>query len=159
MRNRLALPALVLALTASPGAGQTALQLRWELAGDSNAAFTLSNRDAKPLPASGWAIYFSALHSADSGSVGAGFAIQDVLGDLHRIVPATGFAGLAPGATIRIPYRTDQLRNRSFAPSGPYIVFDATKDVGVPLSDYVAAPFERSQGVVTPEIDRKEHTS
>src|ERR1041384_4859984 len=151
-KRLLALPMLLLASTAGTAGAQTALQLRWELVGDSTASFTLTNRDTKPLPASGWAIYFSALHSADSGSVGAGFAIQDVMADLHRLVPSTGFAGLAPGATIRIPYRTDQLRNRSFAPSGPYIVFDATKDVGVPLSDYVAAPFERSQGVVTPEI-------
>ncbi|HTD70165.1 MAG TPA: family 20 glycosylhydrolase, partial [Gemmatimonadales bacterium] len=153
MRNRLlpALTALLLALTARTGAAQTALQLRWELVGDSQAAFTLTNRDTKPLPPSGWAIYFSALHSADSGSVGAGFDIQDVLGDLHRIVPGAGFAGLAPGATIKIPYLTDPLLNRSFVPSGPYIVFDAAKDVGVRLSDYVAVPFERSQRVVTPE--------
>ncbi|HEY6156028.1 MAG TPA: family 20 glycosylhydrolase [Gemmatimonadales bacterium] len=153
MRNRLlaALPALVLALTPDAGAAQTALQLRWELTADSQATFTLTNRDTKPLPASGWAIYFSALHSADSGSVAAGFAIQDVLGDLHRIVPAASFAGLAPGATVKIPYVTQPLRNRSFAPSGPYIVFDSAKDVGVPLSDYIAAPFERSHDVVTPE--------
>jgi hexosaminidase len=154
MRNRLvsALPALVLALTpgAAPAA-QTALQLRWELTADSQATFTLISRDTKPLPASGWAIYFSALHSADSGTVGAGFAIQDLLGDLHRIVPAAGFAGLAPGATIKIPYVTQPLRNRSFGPAGPYIVFDTAKDVGIPLSDYVAAPFERSHDVMTPE--------
>ncbi|HYT70639.1 MAG TPA: family 20 glycosylhydrolase [Gemmatimonadales bacterium] len=143
--------ALGLALTARTGTAQTALRLRWELAGDSNAAFTLTNRDAKPLPPGGWAIYFSALHSAKQGSVGAGFDIQDVMADLHRIVPGAGFAGLAPGATIAIPYVTHPLLNRSFAPSGPYIVFDAAKDVGVPLSDYVAAPFERSEGVVTPE--------
>jgi hexosaminidase len=120
--------------------------------GDTNAAFTLTNRDTKPLLATGWAIYFSALHSADSGSVGAGFDIQDVMADLHRIVPGTGggFAGLAPGATIRIPYITDPLLNRSFAPSGPYIVFDNANDVGVPLLDYVAAPFARSQRVVSP---------
>ena len=153
MRNRLppVFTALLLALTARPGTAQTALRLRWELAGDSNAAFTLTNRDAKPLPPGGWAIYFSALHSAKQGSAGAGFDIQDVMADLHRIVPGAGFAGLAPGATIAIPYVTHPLLNRSFAPSGPYIVFDAAKDVGVPLSDYVAAPFERSQGVVTPE--------
>ena len=150
MRNRLLL-ALSLALTASSVSAQTALQLRWELVGDRQAAFTLTNRDTKPLPPSGWAIYFSALHSADSGSVGAGFDIQDVMADLHRIVPGAGFAGLAPGATIRIPYATDALLNQSFAPSGPYIVFAAAKDVGVPLSDYVATPFERSQRVVTPE--------
>ncbi len=152
MQNRL-LPALLLlslALTARTSSAQTALQLRWEFAGDTNAAFTITNRDTKALPPTGWAIYFSALHSADSGSVGAAFDIQDVLGDLHRIVPTGGgFAGLAPGATIKIPYVTHPLLNRSFAPSGPYIVFDNAKDVGVPLSDYVAAPFERAQRVVS----------
>src|SRR5438046_8295246 len=153
MRKRLlsALPVLLLACAATTSAAQTALQLRWELVADTQAAFILTNRDAKPLPPSGWAIYFSALHSADSGSVGAGFAIQDVMADLHRIVPGAGFTGLASGASIAIPYVTQPLRNRSFAPAGPYIVFDAAKDVGVPLSDYVAASFERAQDVVTPE--------
>jgi hexosaminidase len=151
MRISRAFPAILLAFAAGPLMAQTALQLRWELVGDTQAAFTITNRDAKPLPAAGWAIYFSALHSADSGSVGAGFEIQDVMADLHRIVPGAGFAGLAPGATIKIPYVTQPLLNRSFAPSGPYIVYDGAKDVGVPLSDYVAAPFERSQRVVTPE--------
>jgi len=156
MRNRLLLlpTVLALAMTAGPppAAAQTAppLQLRWEFTGDTNAAFTLTNRDTKPLPPTGWAIYFSALHSADSGTVGSGFEIEDVIGDLHRIVPRPGFAGLAPGATIRIPYRTRPLLNRSFVPVGPYIVFDNAKDVAAPLTDYVAAPFQRSQRIVTP---------
>src|SRR5206468_755767 len=132
-------------------------QLRWELAGDSvatdfaasRAAFTLTNRGAKPLPPSGWAIYFNALHSAAPGSVGAGFVIEDVMADLHRLAPAAGFAGLAPGASVRIPYLTDLILNRSFVPKGPYIVFDTAKDVGVPVTDYVAAPFDRA--VATPE--------
>jgi hexosaminidase len=158
MRNRLfpALPVLLLALTTA-GVAQTSLQLRWELVGDSlasdfaasRAAFTLTNRGAKPLLAAGWAIYFSALHSAGPGSVGGGFVIEDVMADLHRIVPAAGFTGLAPGASIRIPYLTDLLANRSSVPKGPYIVFDTAKNVGVPLTDYVAAPFERA--VATPE--------
>ncbi len=168
MRNRLlpALPALLLALAPSAGAAQTTLQLRWELVGDSiandwgasRAAFTLTNRSTKPLPSSGWAIYFNALHSAVPGSVGSGFIIEDVIADLHRLAPAAGFAGLAPGASIRIPYLTGLLLNRSFVPQGPYIVFDEAKDVGVLVSDYVALPFERPpQGaghdprVVTPE--------
>src|SRR5947199_7948413 len=160
MRNRLlaALTALLLARPARLGAAQTALQLRWEVAGDSvatdfrasRAVFTRTNRDTKPLPPSGWAIYYSALHGAESGTVGGGFTIEDVMADLHRLVPAAGFAGLAPGASIRIPYLTDPLLNASFVPKGPYIVFDAAKDVGVPLSDYVAAPFERP-GVASPE--------
>ncbi len=165
MRNRLlpALPALLLALTPRAGAAQTVppppLQLRWELVGDSiasaqgvsRAAFTLTNRGTKALAPTGWAIYYSALHGAQAGTVSGGFTIEDVTGDLHRLVPATGggFAGLAPAASVRIPYLTDPLLNRSFAPQGPYIVFDDAKGVGVPLNDYVAVPFERR--VVTPE--------
>ena len=166
MRNRLliALPAL-LAILASPVAAQTRLQLRWELLGDSitgdrgfsRAAFTITNRGTKPLAPSGWAIYYSALHGADSGTVGGGFAIGDTTGDLHRLVPGAGFAGLAPGASVRIEYRTYPLLNTSFVPKGPYIVFDAAKDLGLALNDYTAVPFERSpQGaghdprVVTP---------
>jgi len=158
MRNRLlyVLP-ILFAVTATTGAAQTALQVRWELAGDSvatnfaasRAAFTLTNRGAKPLPPNGWAIYFSALHSAAPGSVGGGFVIEDVMADLHRIVPAPGFAGLAPGASVRIPYLSDLILNRSFVPKGPYIVFDTAKATGVPLTDYVAAPFDRA--VATPE--------
>jgi len=66
MRDRLlpVLDALLLALTARTGAAQSVLQLRWELERDvfqgasglSRAAFTLTNRDVKPLPPSGWAI-------------------------------------------------------------------------------------------------------
>jgi hexosaminidase len=161
MHNRLLLPlpALLLAFAAGTVAAQTtpAIQLRWELTRDSvasdfaasRAAFTLTNRGARPLPATGWAIYFSALHSAQPGSVGGGFVIEDVMADLHRLVPAAGFAGLARGASVRIPYLTDLLINRSFVPKGPYIVFDTAKDVGVPLTDYVAAPFARA--VATPE--------
>jgi len=150
----------LLAVTAATAAtAQTALQLRWELLGDttngvdsgSRVQFTLTNRDTKPLPKSGWAIYFSALHSAQPDS-SAAFQIQDVMADLHRIVPGSGFAGLAPGASIKIPYLTDLLPNRSSAPSGPFIVFDSAKNTAVPLTDYVAAPFERTVGAVTPDI-------
>src|SRR5258705_7908407 len=162
MHHRLfpALPALSLAFAAGTVAAQTtpAIQLRWELTSDSvasdfaasRAAFTLTNRGPQPLPATGWAIYFNALHGAEPGSVGGGFVIEDVMADLHRLVPAAGgsFAGLAPGASIRIPYVTDLLLNRSFVAQGAYIVFDSA-NVGVPLNDFVAAPFDRS--VLTPE--------
>src|SRR4029077_14832796 len=89
------------------------------------------------------AIYFSALHSPQPDSAGGKFTFEDLTGDMHRLVPAPGFAGLAPGASVRIPYVTDLLLNVSFVPKGPYIVFDDAKGVGVRLNDYVAVPFER----------------
>src|SRR5260370_23422617 len=85
----------------------------------------------------------SGRHGAKRGTVGGGFRIDDLPGDLHGVVPAGGCAGLAPGASVRIPYFTRLLLNRSFVPQGPYIVFDDAKDLGVPLTDYVAVPFER----------------
>jgi hexosaminidase len=168
MPNKLlsVLATLALALNASTAAAQTALQLRWELEEDvfqgpwglSRVAFTLTNRDAKPLPPTGWAIYFSAMHSAMAGSVTGGFTIEDLTGDLHRLVPAPGFAGLAPGDSVRIGYLTGLLPNSSGVPKGPYIVFDEAKDKGYPLKDYLAVPFERpwpgdgrAPRVVTPQ--------
>jgi len=147
-----ALPALLLALVTGPAPAQTALQLRWELVGDdiavgqavSRAAFTLTNRGAAPLAPSGWAIYYTALHAPRQGSVSAGFAIEEVTGSLTRLVPTAGFAGLAPGASVRIEYATWFLVNRSFAPTGPYVVFDDARDTAHPLADYVAVPIERT---------------
>jgi hexosaminidase len=145
------LSTLALAATASTASAQTALQLRWELQEDlfqgpwglSRVAFTLTNRDTKPLPPSGWAIYFSAIHGPVPGSVGGGFTIDNLVGDLHRLVPGAGFAGLAPGDSVRIGYTTGLLRNISFVPKGPYLVFDEAKDKGYLLKDYLALPFER----------------
>lgn len=155
MRKMLVVLLAITAQTAAAQAGLTlpnAPQLRWELTGDTNATFTLTNRDSKPLPPTGWAIYFSALHSADSGTVGAGFTIEDLLGDLHRLKPDSGFAGLAPGASIKIPYVTDgPLLNKSFVPVGPYIVFDSAPSAPTPIANYVAAPFERTSHIVTPQ--------
>ncbi|MDH3498194.1 MAG: carbohydate-binding domain-containing protein, partial [Gemmatimonadota bacterium] len=151
--TRLVLPVLLLtALMAGTATAQTPLQLRWELVGDvitseraeSRAAFTLTNRGTRPLAPTGWAIYFSALHAPRPGSVGAGFVIEEVTGDLSRLVPGAGFAGLAPGASVRIEYLTGYLVNRSFAPKAPYVVFGDAQDTGRPLTDYVAVPIERT---------------
>ena len=125
---RYALPALLLALAASTVGAQTSLHLRWELKddvfrgadgpGDSRVAFTLTNRDAKPLPARGWAIYFNALHEPRAGTLRGGVAVETVVGDLQRMVPGADFPGLAPGRSVEIEYLTSLLTNGSFAPWG-----------------------------------------
>jgi hexosaminidase len=165
-------PALLHALTgalllaAATAEAQTALRLRWELKEDvfdggrgaSRAAFTLTNRDRKLLPGRGWAIYFNALSQAQPDSVSSGFRIEEVTGGLQRLVPGPDFAGLAPGRSLEVEYRTRLLTNRSYPPAGPYIVFDDAPDTGHLLHDFVAVPFERlAQGasrdprLVTPE--------
>jgi hexosaminidase len=173
---RYALPAVLLALAASTVGAQAPLLLRWELKDDvfrgaddpgaSRVAFTLTNRDAKPLPAHGWAIYFSAMHEPLPGTVRGGVAIENVTGDLQRMVPGADFPGLAPGQSVEIEYLTSLVTNGSFAPVGPYLVFDDDPGRGRPLS-YVAAPFERppqpgrDPRVITPraqfELDAATH--
>ena len=151
---RYALLALALALPGSPvvSAPPFALELRWELKEDvfrgpsddgvARVAFTLTNRDARPLPARGWAIYFSALHVPSPGTARGGVAIENVTGDLWRIVPGAGFEDLAPGQSVELEYLTHLLTNNSFAPSGPYVVFDDAPAKGYALR-YTAVPFER----------------
>ena len=157
---------MILAFAASPGSAQTPLQLRWELKEDvfqgaaaegaARAAFTLTNRGATPLPGRGWALYFSALHEPRRESVRGGVVFERVTGDLQRIVPVAGFPGVAPGQSVEVEYLTSLLTNVSFAPSGPYIVFDEAPERGQAI-DYLAVPFERppQQGrdprVVTPQ--------
>ena len=164
---RLRLAGFVLLATATSATAQTALQLQWQLKddvfqgagqGSSRAAFTLTNRDQKPLAGRGWAIYYSALHEPRPGSVGGGFSVERVTGDLQRLVPGASFSGLLPGQSVEIEYLTSLLTNNSFAPAGAYLVFDEAKDRGHALRDFVAIPFERpAQGpgrdprVVSPE--------
>jgi hexosaminidase len=164
---RVGLLTLIATLAVAPGSAETALRLRWELKEDvfpgsgeegaSRVVVTLTNRDAKPLAARGWAIYWTALHQALPGTVRGGVAIEEVTGDLQRIVPGAGFSGLEPGRSVEFEYLTGLLSNISFAPTAPYVVFDADPAKGHALTDYAAVPFERpSQSgrdprVVTPE--------
>jgi hexosaminidase len=158
---------LLFALAATPGPAPLSLQLKWELKEDvfrgsdegaSRAVFTLTNRDTRPLPARGWAIYFNAMHELPlPGSVKGGVAIEEVTGTLLRIVPGSDFPGVAPGKSVEIEYLTNLLTNISFAPVGPYVVFDETPTRGYAFKDYTTVAFERPpQGghdprVITPE--------
>jgi hexosaminidase len=164
MRTRLVV--LLLLLVSVPAAAQTdapprvklgdnraaGLKLRWQLEedvftgsgeGSARASFTLTNQAKDTIPATGWALYFNALHEPRAGSVGGGFRAERVTGDLLRLIPGPGFTGLRPGQSVKIEYLTSLLTNVSFGPIGPYVVFDDTPDVGRPLGEYVAAPFTR----------------
>jgi hexosaminidase len=137
------------ASAAGPGA---ALQLEWKFKEDvfrnptdpgaARVAFTLTNGGARPLAPRGWAVYFSALHQPRTGTASGGMTIQNVTGELWRMVPGPEFEGLAPGQSLEIEYLSDLLTNISFAPAGPYIVFDDAPERGTPLR-FTAVPFER----------------
>ena len=133
-------------------------RVRPERPATSRAVFTLTNRGAKPLPARGWAVYYTALHDAERRArVSGGFRIESVTGSLQRIVPGPEFQGLAPGQSVEVEYRTGLLTNNSFAPNGVYVVFDDAPEKAAPGRRTRAVPFEREPQpgkdphVITPE--------
>ena len=73
---------------------------------------------------------------------GVAATIENVTGDLFRLVPGPPFAGLAPGQAVEVEYLTHLLTNNSFAPTGPYVVYDESPGTGHALR-YAAVPFER----------------
>jgi len=167
MRPTVAAAFVLVACCVLPARAQSALQLQWELKGDvfadardrgaSRAVFTLTNNDTRPLPAGGWAIYFSALLPRTPGTEKGGIVIDQVIGELFRMVPTAPFEGLPPGQSAQFEYMTGPIGNVSQAPAGPYIVFDADPAKGHAITNYRALPFERpdQQGrpprVITPE--------
>ena len=167
MRTTLVATLVLVACAVLPAHAQTAIQLRWELRGDvfadardrgaSQAVFTLTNGDTKPLPARGWAIYFNALLPPAPGTETGGVVIERVIGELFRMAPDASFRALAPGQSAVFEYRTSLIGNVTQSPVGPYIVFDENPAKGHPIRNYTVRPFERpdQQGraprVVTPE--------
>ena len=87
------------------------LALKWELIqnqydGKSQALALLRihNKGKKKVPATGWALYFNSVRSyKDEYTRPAGWSVEELGGDWFRIVPAAGFAGLAPGDSCELP--------------------------------------------------------
>lgn len=73
--------------------------------GKFQAKITITNQSAVALPAGkgDWRIYIHSVRLINSSEV-AGLQFNHVQGDLHEISPTAGFAGLAAGASIELPY-------------------------------------------------------
>jgi hexosaminidase len=141
-----ALAAVILLTSVLPAAAQARLQLRWEAKekapegeGAVRMILTLTNQDTKPLPATGWALYFNSLGGMKAASFKGGLAPEHLTGDLYRLVPTAGFDGIAPGKTREIEY-VAELMNMSSAPTGPYVVFDDAPAKGYAVGNYTVAP-------------------
>ncbi|MEH6435868.1 family 20 glycosylhydrolase [Massilia sp. DD77] len=137
-------PAGQAAVQAGGVANGAKLQLRWEMQrkpagaqlpqGGSPARFLLTNGDGQALPAAGWSLYFTGIDRMPAGARSAGLVLEQVAGGLFRLRPGPDFTGLAPGQTLEFAYRhSDAVFMPSRSPSGPYLVYDAAPDAGVPL--------------------------
>ncbi|WP_296945641.1 family 20 glycosylhydrolase [uncultured Massilia sp.] len=146
---------------AAPGAAThyadgARLRMRWELqrnlfgpqapGGRSQAHLVLTNGDTRPLPASGWSLYFNCMDGVETGALASGLVIEQVAGGLFRLRPGPDFRGLAPGATLDIVYYHPNLVIKlGKAPLGPYLVYDAAPGVGTAIGDYRLLPITRPE--------------
>jgi len=132
------------------------LALQWELqralfspqapGGRTQARLILSNKDSRPLPARGWAIYVNFMDGAETGALPSSLVLEQVAGNLFRLRPGPGFAGLAPGASLDIVYYHPNLVEKlARAPIGPYLVYDAEPDRGVAIADFRWLPITRPE--------------
>lgn len=154
---------------ASPGFDAAALKITWEVGENVYrgqpqflSAFTFSNTGATPLPASGWAIYFNFVRQVHPDTVTGGIQIAHVNGDLFRLSPRPGFTGLAPGASLRVEWISDNWAvNFTDAPIGLYWLADDAPDKPQPIANYSIVPSTQPNqarrtatdqlGFVTPE--------
>lgn len=132
------------------------LQMRWELLrneftlqmpqGRAQARLILTNKDNQALPAQGWSIYFNSMDGVVTGPVSGNVTMEQVAGNLYRIRPLPGFAGLAPGKALDIVYYHPQIVIKmARAPIGPYLVYDSQPDVGVAIADFALLPVTRPE--------------
>lgn len=127
------------------------------------SAFTITNNGRQTLPASGWTLYFNFVRSVSSASVTGDVAIEHINGDLFKLYPGKNFAGIHPGASLRVEFvSSDWVVNYTDAPAGLYFIFDGAPDKGVSVTNYTIKPSTEPKqylrfpadkiGLVTPQI-------
>ena len=160
MMTRL-LPFLALLLTTSGLSAQTKpafnaadLQIEWALVqnqyqekSQTLSKLILLNTGKKNLPATGWSLYFNFVRSFNPEATRAsGFEVEQLSGDWFRLKPRAGFAGLPAGGRQEIDLVSeDWLLNRTDAPNGFYLVFDANPEKGFAIDNVRLVPPARPE--------------
>ena len=117
------------------------LQIKWKLRQNQKAdsgfrcVLTFTNHDQENLIPSGWKIYFNLrYHGRQLKSIGAGFRIKHVSGELFYIEPDSSFAGLQKGQSVSMEFTGKaRIANYQDIPSGLFWVYDSNPQSAMPL--------------------------
>ena len=120
-----------------PGAAPLSLAWEPEAKNHTRATLTIGNTDRKPLPASGWSIFFNCDAGVQTGDLPRHLRVDGLGGTFYRLYPVSGFGGLAAGQALQVSLQhLDDLINISQAPIGPYLVQASKPNAGLPIHDY-----------------------
>ena len=97
----------------------------------SRSELTISNNGIKPLPASGWEIYFNAGYFEAADTMLARIVL--VNGDLLSLTPGSKFGALQPGEQKKLVVNGGSFRNVTEYPLGFYLSFNNELGKGYPL--------------------------
>lgn len=130
---------------ASVEPGVTDLALSWRVVsnqlegGRCLLELIAQNRGDRPLRPDGWSIYFSSVNVPEPGNDSDPVRIEHVNGDLCRLVPCAGFAGLGRGDELRVRYVANAWALQTTdAPRGAFLVYD--ENTGAPRAHDLGDP-------------------
>ena len=147
--------ALAIAMTTAPAAGGSSaratgadLALEWQLAAagsdaapQAQARLHLTNRSAAPLPAGGWALYFTSLTPLVTPYRADGLIAEQVVGTLFRLRPDGSAVALPAGGERTVTIRHDEAVVRpDKAPHGPYLAYDDDPGHAQAIGQYRIVP-------------------
>ena len=118
----------------------------------SRSALRLTNTGDKPLPATGWQLYFN---DGDPATFDASVAqVMPVNGDLFYLRPGPAFRALAPGSSTTVEFLSGKIRSATDYAAGFYLVFTdkPAQAFPLPLTIDAAGQFDQSDRLVTERI-------
>lgn len=152
------------------------LKISWEIIENNHqgktaslTAFTLTNTGKKPLPKSGWTMYFNFVRKVDT-TLSNDVKIRHINGDLFQLLPTSAFQGLKAGASLSVNFISEAwVVNFTDAPAGLYWVWDQQPEKGFSLTDYTLKPstqprqYQRfagdNSGLITPAVTYAQNKS
>lgn len=102
-------------------------------------AFTITNLNSEPLPASGWSIFFNFPRRFKEFK--GGVKVEQVNGDFFRMFPTAEFKGLKKGESKKFELVGGAwATNLTDIPAGVYLVWDKDRQTGIPLTNFSVRP-------------------
>jgi hexosaminidase len=103
--------------------------------------WTIINKYLKPLPKTGWSIYFNQIAMIiDNGDTDVGLVVENVKGDYQRIYPDSSFTGLNVGDSLSFSQKINYpILRKTFTPSSLYIAYD--NGYTTPIENVTHIPF------------------
>lgn len=103
--------------------------------GGTHSVLTITNNGKQTLPATGWSIFFNSRPMNVIGTDTISARISHVNGDLFRLVPLKGFAGIKAGSSVKINVLSTEVKNITDLSSGFYLVWDKAPSKGYNINN------------------------